>query len=117
MSAYKPWKALERRTAKWMRGVRIWRQDFSEEKPDGESDTHTWDCKALSRQAVVRLFRECELKYRQYTNGRHFILVLFDPTRPRVGDLVVCRATRYEELLAKEELADGICASLTEFRP
>lgn len=114
MSSYKPWKALERRHAKRMGGVRIWRQDFSEEKPDGENETDTWDCKAISGQRVVTLFRECERKYREFTGDRHFHLCLFDPRQPRVGDLVVCRAPRYAELEEKEKLLDGFLQAFTE---
>lgn len=100
-----------------MGGERLWRPDYSDSQPDGHSEREVWDCKALSRQRIVSLFRECEQKYRAYTNGRSFHLALFDPTQARVGDLVVCKATRYEELLAKEALADGLLDAMTEFPP
>lgn len=115
MAAYKPWKELERRTAKRFRGVRLWRPDYSDSEPDGHNETDVWDCKALSRQAIVGLWAECEKKYRDYTGLRRFILVLFDPTRPRVGDLVVLHATRYDELLKKEKLLDDHVASFVEY--
>lgn len=107
MSSYKPWKALERRHAKRMGGVRLWRPDYSESIPDGESGTDAWDCKALSRQSIVRLFAECEKKYREYTGSRRFHLCLFDPTRSRVGDLVVVRADDFAELIAAAEVGRG----------
>lgn len=112
--SYKPWKALERRTAKHLGGIRLWRPDYSDSAPDGESERDTWDCKALSRQAVVRLYQECEAKYREFTGSRHFILVLFDPTRKAVGDLVVCKRERYVELEEKERLLDGFVTEFTE---
>ena len=114
--SYKPWKALERRHAKRMRGERLWRPDFSESMPDGQSDTDAWDCKALSRQRIVTLFAECERKYREFTGSRRFHLCLFDPTRPSVGDLVVLKASDYAHLLHCEELALGVLEAFTEHK-
>lgn len=100
-----------------MHGERLWRPDFGDSQPDGQSLVEVWDCKALSRQRVVTLFKECEQKYRAYTGSRSFHLALFDPTQRAVGDLVVSTGERYAELLAKEELADGILGAMTEFDP
>lgn len=115
MSDYKPWKAFERRHAKRLLGQRLWRPDFSDSQPDGENEKETWDTKAWSRQRIVAVFEECERKYREFTGGRNFHLGLFDPTRRSVGDLVVCRASRYAELLDKERMVDGILEALLEF--
>lgn len=100
-----------------MQGKRLWRPDYSESIPDGESDLDTWDCKAISGQRIVSLFRECEKKYRQFTGSRRFHLCLFDPRQPRVGDLVVLRADDFEKLLACEEMCLGMRDALTEFEP
>lgn len=102
VSVSKPWKALERRHAKRMGGERIWRQDFAEVAPDGESDRATWDCKCFQRFSVVELFVRCERKYREYTNGREFHLCLFSREHPRAGDFVVIRAQHYADLLANQ---------------
>lgn len=115
MSAYKPWKEFERRHAKRLKGVRLWRPDYGDSLPDGETFKDCWDCKALSRQSIVRLFEECEKKYRQYTANRRFHLALFDPTRKHVGDLVVVHADRYAELVEKESLLDNFLQEFTEF--
>lgn len=111
---YKPWKEFERRHAKRMSGVRLWRPDFGESAPDGESDTDVWDCKALSKQAVVTLFVTCEKKYREYAGNRTFHLCLFDPTRPKAGDLVVVPADHYAELVAAAEVGRGLVEAFTE---
>lgn len=103
MSASAPWKDTERRHAKRMTGARIWRQDFSEEKPDGESATDTWDAKTYKRFSIVSMFKECEKKYRLYSAGRRFHLVLHEPGKP--GDFVVCRADDYAALVRSETLA------------
>jgi hypothetical protein len=95
VSLSKPWKALERRTAKWLGGVRIWRQDFGEIAPDGESETHTWDCKCYERFSVVEMYRRAEEKYRKYTGDRRFILVLFSRKHSRQGDFVLVRMKDY----------------------
>lgn len=114
MASYKPWKELERRHAKRMRGERLWRPDFGESQPDGQSGTDVWDCKALSRQRIVSIFRECEKKYREFTGSRRFHLCLFDPTQPKVGDLVVVSAQHYAHLLACEEMALGVMEAFKE---
>lgn len=103
--SYKPWKELERRHAKRMGGVRLWRPDFGESAPDGESEGDVWDCKALSKQAIVGLYQECEKKYRKYADGRRFHLCLFDPTRRGVGDLVVIPADLYAELCRRPPIS------------
>lgn len=102
MSLSKPWKALERRTAKLFEGERIWRQDFGEVAPDGESETHTWDCKCYQRFSVIEKFVRAEKKYREYTGARRFVLVLFSREHPRAGDFVLVRAKDYAELLANQ---------------
>lgn len=102
--SYKPWKELERRHARRMpKGVRLWRPDYGDSAPDGESETDVWDCKALSRQAIVTLFLTCEKKYKAFADGRRFHLCLFDPTRPKSGDLVVLRAEDYAALVRENE--------------
>jgi hypothetical protein len=106
MSVSKPWKALERRHAKRMpNGVRLWRPDFGESMPDGESPTDTWDAKCYKRFSVVELFVRCELKYRRFTGDRRFHLVLFSRDHPRAGDFVLLRASDYAELVAAQRLA------------
>lgn len=114
MSSYKPWKALERRHARRMRGERLWRPDFSESIPDGQNGTDAWDCKAISGQRIVSLFRECEAKYRAFTGSRRFHLCLFDPRQPRAGDLVVLRADAYAELVAAAEVGRGVVDFFTD---
>ena len=99
MSVSKPWKALERRFAKLMGGERLWRPDFSEELPDGQSDTDVWDAKCYKRFSVVEMFVRCELKYRKFTGDRRFVLVLFSRAHPRAGDFVLVPAKRYAELV------------------
>lgn len=99
--SYTPWKALERRHAKRMGGVRLWRPDFSESIPDGESETETWDTKAYKSFSVITLFVEAERKYREYANGRRFHLCLFARDKPRAGDFVLLHADDYEDLKRK----------------
>jgi hypothetical protein len=97
-----------------MQGERLWRPDFGESAPDGQSVTDVWDCKALSRQAIVSLYVECEKKYRDWANGRRFHLCLFDPTRPKAGDLVVLKADAYAELVAAADVGRGLVLMFTE---
>lgn len=113
--SYAPWKALERRHAKRMGGERLWRPDYSDSQPDGQSDTDTWDAKAYATFRVHSIFQECERKYREFTGSRRFHLVLFSRKHPRVGDLVVLRADDYAVLVEKANLADGMLAAMTEF--
>ena len=101
MSASKPWKALERRAAKLFDGERLWRPDFSEELPDGQSATHVWDAKCYQRFSVVEMFVRCERKYRAFTGERRFVLYLFSREHPRAGDFVLVRARDFRELLDK----------------
>lgn len=102
MSVSKPWKDQERRHAKRMpRGVRIWRQDFGEIAPDGESPTNTWDSKRLARlRGLVEMFYDCERKYREYTGRRRFHMVL-NYSGSRRKDLVLVDAEYYAELVAR----------------
>lgn len=102
MSLSKPWKAFERRHAKRMGGERIWRQDFAEVAPDGESDTDTWDCKCYQSHRAITMYVEAEAKYRKYNAGRRFHLALFSRSLPRSGDFVLLRAVDFEDLLEKE---------------
>jgi len=97
-----PWKDLERRHAKRMRGERLWRPDFGDSMPDGQSDTDTWDAKCYARHAAVSLFVTAEKKYRTFTRGRRFHLVLFSRDRKAAGDFVLLRAADYADLLACE---------------
>jgi len=107
VSLSRPWKALERRHAKrFPDGVRIWRQDFGEVKPDGECPTDTWDCKCYARFSVVEMYVKAEKKYREYnsigTTPRRFHLCLFSRQHPRAGDFVLVRANEYADLVEKE---------------
>lgn len=95
MSVSRPWKALERRHAKRMLGVRLWRQDFSEVAPDGENPHEIWDTKCFKRFSVIELYLRCEKKYRAFAAGRRFTLVLFSREHPRAGDFVLLRADDY----------------------
>jgi hypothetical protein len=106
MSNYAAWKVLERRTAKRFGGRRLWRaRDFSESVPDGESATDVWDCKYYQRIALLSWWRELERKYREFTKGRRFLLVLSDH-RGR-GDFVLVRAEDYAALLDCERQVLG----------
>ena len=110
MSVSRPWKDLERRHAKRMRGKRLWRPDFGESMPDGESATDTWDAKCYARFSVARLFEEAEKKYRAFTGSRAFHLVIYDRSRKGVGDLVVVKADRYAQLVELERRVDRVLA-------
>jgi hypothetical protein len=104
MANYKAWKAFERRFAKLMCGVRLWRPDYGDSAPDGESATHTWDCKAYAKIWAVSMFVKCERKYREYTGERRFVLALFAREHRTAGDFVMLRATDYAK--DQEELRD-----------
>ena len=110
-ASYSPWKALERRHAKRMKGVRLWRPDFGDTAPDGENGTDVWDCKAYERHAVITLFLRAEAKYRAWADGRRFHLALFSRKNGKAGDFVVLRAKDFEALLDVErrlkELLEG----------
>lgn len=97
--SYEPWKALERRHAKRMGGERLWRPDFGDSQPDGQTAHDVWDAKAYLKFRIHSIFEECERKYRTYTGERRFHLVLFCRERRSVGDLVVLRADDYAELV------------------
>jgi hypothetical protein len=101
MAKHHPWKDLERRHAKRMGGERIWRQDFSEVAPDGETDDETWDCKCYARFSVIEKFVNAERKYRLYNAGRRFHLCLFSRAHRGAGDFVLIKADDYRELLRK----------------
>lgn len=91
-----------------MKGKRLWRPDFGDSIPDGESATETWDAKAYARHSVVSMFLEADAKYRAFTGSRRFHLVLFSRDRPKSGDFVVLRADDYaadqEELTQLRQL-------------
>lgn len=99
--SYEPWKELERRHAKRMSGVRLWRPDYSDSEPDGESKTEVWDCKCYARFSVITLFLRAETKYRRFAQGRRFHLALFSRKNRAAGDFVLLRASDYEELKRK----------------
>src|SRR5688572_13403766 len=104
VASYTAWKAFERRFAKLMKGARLWRPDYGDSAPDGESETHTWDCKAYARIWAVTRFVEAERKYREYTGERRFVLALFAREHRTAGDFVVVKAADYasdQERLAK----------------
>lgn len=105
--SYTPWKELERRHAKRMGGVRLWRPDYSDSQPDGMTDTDTWDAKAFAVFSIHTIFAECEKKYRTFTGDRRFHLVLYSRRHPKVGDLVVLRAEDYAALVRMSESANG----------
>lgn len=100
MAKYSPWKQLERRHAKRMGGERLWRPDFGDSIPDGQTLEDVWDAKAYTKFRIHTIFSECERKYREFTGSRRFHLVLFSREHPRVGDLVVLRADDYAELVS-----------------
>lgn len=100
MSSYKAWKAFERRHAKRMGGERLWRPDYGDSAPDGESATATWDCKAYQRHAAVTMHDDCRRKYVEFTGDeRHFHLALYAVTQKAAGDFVVIEADHYASLL------------------
>jgi hypothetical protein len=102
MSVSKPWKDQERRHAKRMPGgVRLWRPDFGESLPDGESPTDTWDSKRLAAMRIVTLFWECRAKYKDFTGRRRFHLVV-NSSNSRRPDLVVVQADEYARLVEIE---------------
>jgi len=97
--SYEPWKELERRHAKRMGGTRLWRPDYGDSQPDGETDLDTWDAKSRVSYSLHTTFQTCEKKYREFTGHRRFHLVLFSRQHPKVGDLVVLRAEDYAALV------------------
>lgn len=114
MAGYAPWKALERRHAKRMRGRRLWRPDYSDSQPDGETGRETWDTKAYAAFSVVALFVECELKYRAFTGDRRFHLCLFSRRHPRAGDFVLVKAQDYADDQAELERLRELLGDSTE---
>ena len=104
MSKSSPWKDLERRHAKRMNGKRLWRPDFSDSEPDGESVTDVWDCKCYSRFSVVTLFLKAEKKYHKHAAGRRFHLSLFSRDKRGSGDFVLVRAKDYAQLVTDQRL-------------
>ena len=104
MGNYSAWKTFERRFAKLMGGVRLWRPDYSESIPDGENDRQTWDCKAYQRHAAVTMYVENEKKYRKYTGpDRTFVLALFAREHSKAGDFVLVPAKHYLALCNETE--------------
>lgn len=92
------WKQTERRVAKALGGVRLWRPDFSDSQPDGENDVEVWDTKCYQRHAAISLFLEAERKYKAFANGRRLLLVLFSRANNRQGDFVLIRMDDYLDL-------------------
>jgi hypothetical protein len=109
--SYAAWKALERRHAKRMGGTRLWRPDYSDSQPDGETAWDTWDAKARASFSLHTVFQECEKKYRGFTGDRRFHLVLFSRRHPKVGDLVVLRAGDYAALVEASRGSNGSTGS------
>lgn len=95
------WKNMERRVAKALGGVRLWRPDFGDSIPDGESVFEAWDTKCYQRHAAVTLYVEAEKKYRAYTGTRRFLLVLFSRERRGSGDFVLMKMDDYLTLRTK----------------
>ena len=107
MSSYSAWKDLERRHAKRMGGERLWRPDYGDSAPDGETSRDVWDCKAYASHAAVTLFVTAWDKYKKFADGRRFHLCLFSRGWRSRGDFIVLRAADFYDLLAKEkELED-----------
>ena len=103
MADYKPWKAFERRFAKLMGGTRLWRPDFSDSDPDGESDEFTWDCKVRASHAVVGTWVACFEKYKDHAQGRTFLVALYSRKHPKAGDFVVLRAADFKRILEERD--------------
>lgn len=97
------WKDLERRAAKKLGGVRLWRPDFSDSEPDGESDEFIWDAKCYKRHAVISLWREAWRKYQGHAKGRPLLLVLFAREHPRAGDFVLLRLQDFLDILKERD--------------
>lgn len=106
--SYRAWKALERRHAKRLDGTRLWRPDFADSIPDGETSTETWDTKAYQRFSVITLFAEAERKYREFTGARDFHLCIFGVTQRAAGDFVLVPAERFARLLQLERAANEL---------
>lgn len=103
MSASAAWKQLERRAAKKLRGVRLWRPDFSDSQPDGESERFVWDAKCYQRHSVITLWLEAWRKYASYANGRPLLLVLFAREKRGAGDFVVLRMEDFLKIANLED--------------
>ena len=100
--SYSGWKQLERRHAKRMGGERLWRPDFGESAPDGQTDEDVWDAKyTIHSFAVSVIFDTCYAKYKDYAGCRRFHLVLYAKATRSLGDLVVLRADDYAALVKK----------------
>lgn len=100
--SYEAWKELERRHARRLSGERLWRPDYGDSIPDGQTEADTWDTKAYKRFSVVSLFVECERKYREFTGDRRFHLCLFAREHRRAGDFVMLRADDFKHLVECE---------------
>lgn len=109
MSIDTAWKRLERRHAKrFTGGKRLWRPDYGESAPDGESPTECWDTKAYARFSVITLYEKAERRYREWTGGRNFHLCLYGTEQRGAGDFVLVRAERYAELVEIEREVKGV---------
>ena len=96
----KAWKDLERRHAKAMGTERIWRQDYGESKPDGETSTRTWDCKCRQGITAVTWFKRARRKYAKFSGDRVFHMVFHIPGEQ--GDFVMVEAAEFYRLLQYE---------------
>jgi hypothetical protein len=102
VSAPAPWKALERRTAKKLRGVRLWRPDFSDSQPDGESERFVWDTKCYQRFSIISLWLAAWKKYAGFARGRPLLLVLYSRQHRGAGDFVLLRMEDFISILEGE---------------
>lgn len=93
------WKDLERRTAKKLKGVRLWRPDFSDSQPDGESERFVWDTKCYQRHSVISLWLQAWKKYAGFAKDRPLLLVLFAREHRGAGDFVVLRMQDFLDIL------------------
>ena len=105
MSASAPWKALERRAAKKLGGVRLWRPDFSDSQPDGESDEFVWDAKCYQRFSIITLWLEAWRKYARFAKGRPLLLVLYSREHRGAGDFVLLRMEDFISILKERDQA------------
>jgi hypothetical protein len=84
-----------------MGGERLWRPDFGDVAPDGQTEADVWDAKCYQRFSVVELFVKAEAKYREWAGDRRFHLVLFSREHPKAGDFVLIRAADYRDLVER----------------
>ena len=84
----------------------MWRPDYGDSAPDGQSETDVWDCKAYQTHAAISHYVNAFNKYKEWAGDRRFHLALFSVTRRGAGDFVLLKADDFQDLLDKErELA------------